>query len=78
LAKNYKYGSTVLISMDVVNVMAACEPMCLCAMCIDHGAGRYLFLEVFKSKLVQPSLMEVSCTQYGGHWPVQTGTLTVK
>jgi hypothetical protein len=32
LAKNYKYGSTVLVGMDVVNVMAACEPVCLCAM----------------------------------------------
>jgi hypothetical protein len=29
LAKNYRYGSTVLVGMDVVNVMA------------DHGAGRY-------------------------------------
>jgi hypothetical protein len=31
LAKNYKYGYTVLVGMDVVNVMAACEPVCLCA-----------------------------------------------
>jgi heme/copper-type cytochrome/quinol oxidase subunit 1 len=28
LAKNYRYGSTVLVGMDVVNVMAACEPVC--------------------------------------------------
>jgi hypothetical protein len=28
LAKNYKYGSTVLVGMDVVNVMAACAPVC--------------------------------------------------
>jgi hypothetical protein len=41
LAKNYRYGSTVLVGMDVVNVMAACEPACLCATCTDHGAGRY-------------------------------------
>jgi hypothetical protein len=41
LAKNYKYDSTVLVGMDVVNVMAACENVCLCAMCTDHGAGRY-------------------------------------
>jgi hypothetical protein len=27
LAKNYRYGSTVLVDMDVVNVMAACEPV---------------------------------------------------
>jgi hypothetical protein len=26
LAQNYKYGPTVLVGMDVVNVMAACEP----------------------------------------------------
>jgi hypothetical protein len=44
LAQNYKYGSTVLVGMDVVNVMAACEPVCLCVMCTDHGAGRYLQL----------------------------------
>jgi hypothetical protein len=25
LAKNYRYGSTVLVGMDVVSVMAACE-----------------------------------------------------
>jgi hypothetical protein len=25
LAKNYKYGSTVLVGMDVVNLTAACE-----------------------------------------------------
>jgi hypothetical protein len=41
LAKNYKYGSTVLVGMDVVNVMAACEPVCLSTMCTDHGALRY-------------------------------------
>jgi hypothetical protein len=41
IKKNYKFGSTVLVVMDVVNVMAACEPVCLCAMCIYHGAGRY-------------------------------------
>jgi hypothetical protein len=28
LAENYKYGSTVLVGMDVVNVMATCEPVC--------------------------------------------------
>jgi hypothetical protein len=27
LAKNYRYGSTVL-DMDLVNVMTACEPVC--------------------------------------------------
>jgi hypothetical protein len=27
LAKNYKYGSAVLVGMDVVIVMAACEPV---------------------------------------------------
>jgi hypothetical protein len=36
LAKDYTYGSTVLVGMDVVNVMAACEPVCLCAMCTDQ------------------------------------------
>jgi hypothetical protein len=40
LAKNCKYGSTVHVGKDVVNVMATCEPVCLCAMCTDHGAGR--------------------------------------
>jgi hypothetical protein len=28
LAKNYKYGSTELVGMDIVNVTAACEPVC--------------------------------------------------
>jgi hypothetical protein len=42
LAKNYKHGSTVLVGMTVVNVTAACEPVCLSAMCTDHGADRYL------------------------------------
>jgi hypothetical protein len=39
LAKNYRYGSTAFIGMGVVSVMAACESVCLCAMCTDHGAG---------------------------------------
>jgi hypothetical protein len=36
LAKSYRYGSTVLVGMDVVNVMAACEPVCLCAIVHKH------------------------------------------
>jgi hypothetical protein len=44
LNKSISYGSTVLVGMDVVNAMAACDPVCLCAMCTDHGAGTYCFL----------------------------------
>jgi hypothetical protein len=46
LAKNYKFGSTVLFGMDVVKIMAACEPVCLCAMCTDHDAARYCLVPV--------------------------------
>jgi hypothetical protein len=35
LAKNYKYCSTVLVGMDVVSVMAACEPVC-CNTCLHR------------------------------------------
>jgi hypothetical protein len=34
LAKNYKYGSTVLDGVDVVSVMAACEPVCDLCTCL--------------------------------------------
>jgi hypothetical protein len=40
-AKNYKYGYTALVSLDVVNVMAVRDPVCLCAMCTYHIAGGY-------------------------------------